>query len=61
MRRECKEAAAPPGTVFELFGMDFLVDASDHPWLLEVNATPSLAVEHTDPAGEMIGCWRRRV
>lgn len=31
---------------YELFGLDFLVDDAFVPWLLEVNATPSLAVEH---------------
>ncbi|KAF5829704.1 tubulin-tyrosine ligase family-domain-containing protein [Dunaliella salina] len=31
---------------YELFGLDFLVDDACVPWLLEVNATPSLAVEH---------------
>jgi len=31
-------------------GLDFLVGADLHPWLLECNATPSLAVEHSDAA-----------
>jgi tubulin polyglutamylase TTLL6/13 len=34
----------------QLLGLDFLVDTSLHPWLLEVNGTPSLAVDHADPA-----------
>lgn len=40
-------------TSYELFGLDFLVDSGLTPWLLEVNATPSLAVEHQDIAGEL--------
>ena len=34
--------------------MDYLVDSSSHPWLLEVNGTPSLAVAHHDPAVEAL-------
>jgi len=40
-------------TSYELFGLDFLVDVGLTPWLLEVNATPSLAVEHQDIAGDL--------
>jgi hypothetical protein len=39
-------------TPYEVFGLDFLVDDGLVPWLLEVNATPSLAVEHRDIQGE---------
>jgi hypothetical protein len=42
-------------TCFELMGLDFLVDGDSKPWLLEVNSTPSLAVEHCDPRGEPHG------
>ena len=38
----------------QLLGLDYLVDTSGHPWLLEVNGTPSLAVEHSDPAVERL-------
>lgn len=31
---------------FQYFGLDFLVDDSLHPWLMEVNATPSMKVAH---------------
>lgn len=38
----------------QLLGFDYLIDSSHHPWLLEVNGTPSLAVEHSDPAVEAL-------
>lgn len=34
---------------FQYFGLDFLVDAALHPWLMEVNATPSMKVAHSEP------------
>lgn len=45
-------------------GLDYLVDSSGHPWLLEVNATPSLAVEHacTDTLATIyaqVGCGQQ--
>ncbi|GLI59600.1 hypothetical protein VaNZ11_001529, partial [Volvox africanus] len=45
-------ASPEGGGCFELFGLDFLVDRELRPWLLEVNATPSLAVHHSDPRVE---------
>ena len=33
----------PPGTAFEVTGVDFLVDSAMRPWLLEFNAVPSMA------------------
>ncbi|GIL77063.1 hypothetical protein Vretifemale_6624 [Volvox reticuliferus] len=42
------------GGCFELFGLDFLIDQELRPWLLEVNATPSLAVQHSDPLVEQL-------
>lgn len=38
----------------QLLGLDYLVDSNHHPWLLEVNGTPSLAVAHHDPAVEQL-------
>ncbi len=34
---------APPGSSFEVFGVDMLVDTDFRPWLVEINAVPSLA------------------
>ena len=42
----CEEYRPPPP---QLLGLDYLVDTQLHPWLLEVNGTPSLAVEHENP------------
>lgn len=38
----------------QVVGLDFLIDADLHPWLLEVNGTPSLQVEHEDAAVEAL-------
>jgi hypothetical protein len=38
----------------QLLGLDYLVDSNSHPWLLEVNGTPSLAVAHHDAAVEQL-------
>lgn len=40
----------PPKSTFQYFGIDFLIDSDLHPWLMEVNATPSMKVAHEDPA-----------
>lgn len=40
----------PPKSTFQYFGIDFLIDAALHPWLMEINATPSMKVAHEDPA-----------
>lgn len=44
----------PCCTCYQLLGLDYLVDEDMHPWLLEVNGTPSLAVEHGDTAVEQL-------
>lgn len=44
----------PCRQTFQYFGLDFLVDASLHPWLMEVNATPSMKVAHEDAAIEQL-------
>eukprot|EP00798_Chlamydomonas_sp_ICE-L_P005188 gene5188-18411_t len=49
LRAEAEKMRTPPNSTFELMGLDFMVDDQYRPWLLEVNSTPSLAVEHQDP------------
>lgn len=38
-----QEFPSAQGVPFELLGVDFVVDARLQPWLLEVNAVPSMA------------------
>jgi hypothetical protein len=48
------QMALHPRACFQFFGLDFLVDSSLRPWLLEINATPSMKVEHEEPATEAL-------
>jgi hypothetical protein len=50
LRAEHQRLCPPPESGFELVGLDFVVDSALRPWLLEVNSTPSLSAEHSDPA-----------
>lgn len=43
MRGSAAYLGAPPGSSFEVFGVDMLVDTDYRPWLVEINAVPSLA------------------
>jgi hypothetical protein len=43
MREAAANASAPPQGTFEYFGLDYVLDAHMRPWLLEVNAIPSMA------------------
>ncbi|GIL99848.1 hypothetical protein Vretimale_4813 [Volvox reticuliferus] len=44
----------PSGMTCEVVGLDYLIDEDLHPWLLEVNGTPSLQVEHEDVRVEQL-------
>ncbi|KAL2257517.1 hypothetical protein VTK26DRAFT_80 [Humicola hyalothermophila] len=63
---ELFEAAARAMTVhfqpleqaFEVFGLDFLVDAAATPWLLEVNAFPDFKQTGARLTGVVGGFWR---
>ena len=53
---------APPGSSFEVFGVDMLVDSNYRPWLVEVNAVPSLARKVLQPSSSIslsnvCMCW----
>ena len=43
-----------------MLGLDYLVDSELHPWLLEVNGTPSLAVDHQEQESEQL-IYRQKV
>ena len=43
MRAAAAETGAPDQGTFEYFGLDFVFDAHLRPWMLEVNAIPSMA------------------
>ncbi len=43
MRGATRMLGAPSGSSFEVFGVDMLVDTDFRPWLVEINAVPSLA------------------
>ncbi|PNH12996.1 hypothetical protein TSOC_000073, partial [Tetrabaena socialis] len=45
---------ASSGMTCEVVGLDYLIDEDLHPWLLEVNGTPSLQVEHENPRVEQL-------
>ncbi|KAL2755928.1 hypothetical protein ACRALDRAFT_1011429, partial [Sodiomyces alcalophilus JCM 7366] len=52
----------PLENAFEVFGLDFLVDAAGTAWLLEVNAFPDFRQTGTGEAGVVVeGFWRETV
>ena len=52
LKGQSEALGVQPGSTFEVLGLDYLVDSDMRPWLLEVNGTPSLAVDHEDPEVE---------
>ncbi|GKT94234.1 LOW QUALITY PROTEIN: 5'/3'-nucleotidase SurE [Colletotrichum tofieldiae] len=50
----------PLGNAFEVFGLDFLVDAEARPWLLEVNSFPDFKQTGGELKGVVAGSGRRR-
>ncbi|KAL0934284.1 tubulin-tyrosine ligase [Colletotrichum truncatum] len=47
----------PLGNAFEVFGLDFLVDADARPWLLEVNSFPDFKQTGGDLKDVVAGFW----
>jgi len=47
----------PLDNAFEIFGLDFLVDAHGHAWLLEVNAFPDFKQTGAELQGLVGGLW----
>ncbi|KAG2433886.1 hypothetical protein HXX76_008239 [Chlamydomonas incerta] len=54
IKAEHEALKCPSGMTCEVVGLDYLIDVDLHPWLLEVNGTPSLQVEHEDGAVEQL-------
>ena len=55
--REMRMHFAPLPNAFEVYGLDFLVDAAGHPWLLEVNAFPDFRQTGPELTGLVAGLW----
>ncbi|WYZ35545.1 hypothetical protein EsH8_X_000192 [Colletotrichum jinshuiense] len=55
--REMTVHFQPLGNGFEVFGLDFLVDADARPWLLEVNSFPDFKQTGGDLRGVVAGFW----
>eukprot|EP00927_Polykrikos_kofoidii_P081295 TRINITY_DN7854_c0_g1_i3.p1 TRINITY_DN7854_c0_g1~~TRINITY_DN7854_c0_g1_i3.p1 ORF type:complete len:716 (-),score=96.87 TRINITY_DN7854_c0_g1_i3:163-2310(-) len=54
LRATCGHAVAAECRSFQIFGIDMLLDEEYTPWLLEVNSSPSMQVDHVRPWDETV-------
>lgn len=52
------QLSLPPHSCFQFFGLDYLLDDDHTPWLLEVNATPSMKVRMAAAGPVALGLQR---
>ena len=54
LRKEAHGTRIEKGRQYELLGFDFLLDNNLHPWLLEINHTPSMRLDNKGGDEEVI-------